>query len=153
MIDTLSISHELIRAGIRRGQADALANVVAEAVTHQNGNLVTSDLVRTHIGGAQKDTNTQIDALRVEIGGLREDVTTKTSSVRVEISELRGDLETKIASVRVEISELETTVIDLIARLNAFETRIIRWAVGTGIALGIINILTELMPSLISGLV
>ncbi len=63
MIDTLSISHELTRAGIRRGQADAIANVVAESVTHQNGNLVTSDLVHTHIGEAQKDTNTQIDAL------------------------------------------------------------------------------------------
>ncbi len=151
MIDTLSISHELTRAGIRRGQADAIANVVAESVTHQNGNLVTSDLVHTHIGEAQKDTNTQIDALRVEIGGLREDVTTKTSSVRVEISELRGDLETKTTSVRVEISELETTVSDLIARLNAFETRIVRWVVGTGIALGIFSILTEFVAILISG--
>lgn len=151
MIDTLSISHELTRAGIRRGQAEAIANVVAEAVTHQNGNLVTSDLVRTHIGEAQKDTNTQIDALRVEIGGLREDVTTKTNSVRVEISELRGDLETKTTSVRVEISELETTVSDLIARLDAFETRIIRWVIGTGIASGIFGILTEFVAILISG--
>ena len=49
--------------------------------------------------------------------------------VRGEIKDLRADVNTEIGIVRVELSNLR-------GEMNATETRIIRWIIGVGIALG-----------------
>ncbi len=137
MINTLSISRELSKAGIKREQAEAIADIVAKAVTHQNGTLASTEFVRTHIGEAQKDTNDKIDALRVEISELRSDLDNKIASVREEIGELRSDMNAKMSDMNVKMSAMD-------AKISATETRLVRWVVGTGAALGIIQALIQL---------
>ncbi len=126
MINTLTIARKLTKSGIKREQAEAIADAVADAVSHQNGNLATTGFVRTHIGELQKGTNGKIDSIRVEIGDLR-----------IEISELRSDMETQIASVRVDISELRVQISALDAKISATEVRIVRWLIGIGLTLGL----------------
>ncbi len=111
MINTLTLARELTESGIKREQAEAIADVVAKAVTHQNGSLATTEFVRTHVGELQKGMDGKIDSIRVEIGELR-----------VEISK-----------VRVEISALD-------AKVSATEVRIVRWLIGIGIALGLFQV-------------
>ncbi len=122
MINTLTIARKLAKSGIKREQAEA----IADAVSHQNGNLLTTEFVRTHVGELQKGTDGKIDSVRVEIGDLR-----------VEISELRSDMDTQIASVRVEISELRVEISALDAKISATEVRIVRWLIGIGLTLGL----------------
>ncbi len=115
MINTLTIARELTKSGIKREQAEAIADVVADAVSHQNGNLATTEFVRTHVGELQKGTDGKIDSIRMEIGDLR-----------VEISDLRVE----ISGLRVEISALG-------AKISATEVRIVRWLIGIGLTLGL----------------
>ena len=140
MIDTLTLARELTESGIKREKAEAIADVVAKAVTHQNGSLATTEFVRTQIGDVQKETGTQLESMRVEIG-----------EVRVEISELRNDMETKIGKVRVEIGEVRVEISELRSDMNAkigevraeisaTEVRIVRWLIGIGIALGLFQV-------------
>ena len=166
MINTLSISRELTKSGLKREYAEAIADVVANAVVQQNGNLATKEFVHTHVSEMQKGTDGKIDTLRMEIGELRVEVSelrvevselrvelselrnhidSQTASVRVEISELRSDMETQIASVRVEISAVD-------AKISASEARVVRWLVGIAIVLGIFEVFADVLPSLLSGL-
>ena len=166
MINTLSISRELTKSGLKREYAEAIADVVANAIVQQNGNLATKEFVHTHVSEMQKGTDGKIDTLRMEVGELRVEVSdlrvevselrnhidsqiasvrVEVSELRVEISELRSDMETQIASVRVEISALD-------AKTSAGEARIIRWLVGIAIVLGIFEVFGDVLPILLSGL-
>ena len=111
MINTLSIARRLSESGIDRKQAEvyaeAIVDAVADAFAQQGKDLATKDFVYN-----------QINIVRGEIKDLRADVNTETGAIRVEIE-----------SVRVELSDLR-------GEMNATETRIIRWIVGVGIALG-----------------
>ncbi len=118
MINTLSIARRLSESGIDRKQAEvyaeAIVDAVADAFSQQIKDLATKDFVYN-----------QINIVRGEIKDLRADVNTETGAIRVEIESVRGEIE----SVRVELSNLR-------GEMNATETRIIRWIIGVGIALG-----------------
>ncbi len=108
MINTLTIARKLTKSGIKREQAEAIADIVADAVSHQNGNLATTEFVRTHVGELQKGTDSKIDSVRVEIGDLR-----------------------------IEISALDAKISALDAKISATEVRIVRWLIGIGLTLGL----------------
>ena len=162
MSNTLTLARELIESGIKREQAEAIADVVAKAVIHQNGSLATTEFVRTHMGDVQKGTDGKIDSIRVEIGELRveiselrNDMEAKIGELRVEISELRNDMETKIGELRVEISELRVKISELRveisaldAKISATEVRIVRWLIGIGIALGLFQVFGDRIPGI-----
>ncbi len=74
MIDTLSIARKLSSSGVKREQAEAIADVVADAVDQQYGELATKDFVRNQI-----------------------------STVRGEISDLRGDMNTQISALETRL--------------------------------------------------
>ena len=159
MINTLSISRELTKSGLKREYAEAIADVVANAVVQQNGNLATKEFVHTHVSEMQKGTDGKIDTLRMEIGELRVEISelrnhidSQIASVRVEISELRNHIDTQIASVRVEMSALDAKISAVDAKISASEARIVRWLVGIAIVLGIFEVFGDVLPSLLSGL-
>ncbi len=110
-INTLSIAHRLSESGIDRKQAEvyaeAIVDAVADAFSKQGKDIATKDFVYN-----------QINIVRGEIKDLRADVNTETDALRVEIESVRGELS------------------DLRGEMNATETRIIRWIIGVGIALG-----------------
>ena len=68
--------------------------------------------------------NSEIGTVRGEISDLRGDMNSQIGTVRGEISDLRGDMNSETGTLRGEISRLET--------------RLIRWVVGTGIAVGVL---------------
>ncbi len=166
MINTLSISRELTKSGLKREHAEAIADVIANAIVQQNGNLATKEFVHTHVSEMQKGTDGKIDTLRMEIGELRVEVSelrvevselrnhidSQTASVRVEISELRNHIDTQIASVRVEMSALDAKISAVDAKISASEARVVRWLVGIAIVLGIFEAFGDVLPSLLSGL-
>ena len=132
MINTLSIARRLSESGIDRKQAEvyaeAIVDAVADAFSQQGKDLATKDFVYN-----------QINIVRGEIKDLRADVNTETGALRVEIESVRGEIESvrvEIESVRVEIESVRVELSDLRGEMNATETRIIRWIVGVGIALG-----------------
>ena len=129
MLNTLTIARSLSKSGFKREQAEAIANVVADAVEKEHGNLATKDFVRSQINVVRSEIsdlrgemNSEIGAVRSEISDLRGEMNSEIGAVRSEISDLRGEMNSEISTVRSEISRLET--------------RLIRWVVGTGIAVG-----------------
>ena len=140
MINTLSIARRLSESGIDRKQAEvyaeAIVDAVADAFSQQGKDLATKDFVYN-----------QINIVRGEIKDLRADVNTETGALRVEIESVRGEIE----SVRVEIESVRVELSDLRGEMNATETRIIRWIIGVGIALG--GILVAGISALVSVLV
>ncbi len=93
MIDTLSIARKLSDSGVKREQAEAIADVVADAVDQQYGELATKDFVRN-----------QISTVRGEISDLRGDM-------NAQISELRGDMNAQISAQDAKMSALETRLV------------------------------------------
>ncbi len=140
MINTLSIARRLSESGIDRKQAEvyaeAIVDAVADAFAQQGKDIATKDFVYN-----------QINIVRGEIKDLRADVNTETGALRVEIESVRGEIE----SVRVEIESVRVELSDLRGEMNATETRIIRWIIGVGIALG--GILVAGISALVSILV
>ena len=111
MLNTLTIAQNLAESGFKREQAEAIANVVADAAKSERGDLASKEFVRS-----------QISALRGEM--------------KAEISALRGDMKTEIATVRDEIGTVRGEIGTVRGEMSKLETRLIRWIVGTGIAVG-----------------
>ena len=140
MLNTLTIAQSLSKSGFKREQAEAIANVVADAAKKERGDLATKDFVRS-----------QINVIRGEISDLRGDMNTLQGDINAKISDLRGDMNTlhgdtnaKISDLRGEMHTLHgdtsAKISDLRGEMNSeisrLETRLIRWVVGTGIAVG-----------------
>ena len=119
MINTLSIARKLSDSGVKREQAEAIADVVADAVNQRDENLATKDFVRN-----------QISIVRGEISDLRGDMNAQISGLRgdmnAQISDLRGDM----SGLRGDMSGLRG---DMNAQISALETRLVRWIVATGL--------------------
>ncbi len=121
MIDTLSIARKLSSSGVKREQAEAIADVVADAVDQQYADLATKDFVRN-----------QISIVRGEVSNLRGDM-------NAQIGDLRGDMNAQIGDLRGEIGDLRG---DMNAQISALETRLVRWIVATGLV--VISLLVAL---------
>ncbi|MCY3628426.1 MAG: DUF1640 domain-containing protein [Bacteroidota bacterium] len=93
MIDTLSIVRKLSDSGVKREQAEAHAEAIADAIHQQYGELATKDFVRN-----------QISIVRGEISDLRGDMNTMEGN-------LRGEINTKVSALDAKISALETRLV------------------------------------------
>ena len=111
MIDTLTLSRELTKAGLESAIADAIATGIQQAAEH--GDHVTSDQFKAGIA-----------SLRTEIAEHR-------AEQRTEIAEHRAEQRTEIAGVRTEIAGLDAKLADVRAEISRSESRIIKWMVGT----------------------
>ncbi len=124
MINTQVILRDLSDSGFNEQQAEAIKNVVVDAVEQQQREFATKDFV----------TN-QFQTIRLEISELRGDMNTMGS-------ELRGDMNTMGSELRGEISELRG---DMNTKISALETRLLRWIVvmffsGIGILLAALGL-------------
>ena len=129
MFDTLAVAQQLAAGGVARDQAEVIAKAIHAGL--EQGDHVTSDQfkagvadVRTEIANLDTRLSTQITELR--------------AGQRTEIAELRAGQRTEIAGVRTEIAALDTRLStqigDVRTEIANFETRLIRWMVGTVIA-------------------
>lgn len=88
MLDTLSIARRLSKSGMKREQAETIANVVADAVDRQNGNLATKDFVHGEI----KSVRGEVIELREDVSDLREEMKINDSALDAKISALEARL-------------------------------------------------------------
>ena len=158
MLNTLTIAQSLSKSGFKREQAEAIANVVADAAKKERGDLATKDFVRNQINVVrgeisdlrgdmntlQGDINAKISDLRGDMHTLHGDTNAKISDLRGDMHTLHGDTSAKISDLRGEMHTLHgdtsAKISDLRGEMNSeisrLETRLIRWVVGTGIAVG-----------------
>ena len=130
MLNTLTIAHNLSESGFKREQAEAIANVVADATQSQLGDLASKDFVQN-----------QINKVRGEISDFRGDIKT-------EIADVRSEMKTEIAGVKTEIAGVKTEIAGVRGETSGLETRLLRWIVGTGIAVG--GLVTAVVAILLS---
>ena len=123
MINTLSIARELSTSGVKREQAEAIANVVADAVSQRDENLATKDFVRNQISIVRGDISDLRGDTNAQISDLRGDTNAQINDLRGEISGLRGDTNAQISGLRGDMN----------AQISALETRLVRWIVATGL--------------------
>lgn len=88
MLDTLSIARRLSKSGMKREQAETIANVVADAVDRQNGNLATKDFVHGEI----KSVRGEVIELREDVSDLREEMKINDNALDAKISALEARL-------------------------------------------------------------
>ena len=111
MFDTLAVAQQLAAGGVARDQAEVIAHAIHQGVEH--GDHVTSDLFKAGLAEVRTEIANLDTRLSAQIAELRTDQ-------RTQLAELRTEQRTEIAGVRAEIAH--------------FETRLIRWMVGTVIA-------------------
>ncbi len=90
MLDTLTLARELRDSGIEPRQADAITDLVRQAVEHADP--ATREDLDGHRGGARADLN----AHRAD---LRADFDTYRAGVRASLDALRADVRTDIAAL------------------------------------------------------
>ena len=133
MINTLSIARKLSDSGVKREQAETIADVVADAVNQRDENLATKDFVRNQISIVRGE----ISDLRGDMSGLRGDMNAQISDLRGDMSGLRGDMSGLRGDMNAQISDLRGDMSglrgDMNAQISALETRLVRWIVATGL--------------------
>ncbi len=113
MLDTLSVAEQLAAGGVARDQAKVIARAIHEGLSQ--GGHVTTDQFEAGLAG-----------VRAEIAGLEVKLTG-------EIAALDRKFTREIASVRGQIAGVE-------AQIAAFETRLLRWIVGTLLAAAAVTV-------------
>ena len=86
MLDTLSIARRLSESGLKREQVEVHADVITDAVGHQNGNHAIDDFACN-----------QIDIVLGEINN--------------QITDLRGDMNSKVRALDAKISASEPRLV------------------------------------------
>ena len=115
MLDMLAVAQQLARGGVARGQAEAIAGAIHEAV--QQGDSVTADQFK---GGVAE--------LRTEIAGLDKRLSAEIAGVRTDVANPDKRLSiTEIAGLRTDVANLGKRLATQIATV---ETRLLRWMVG-----------------------
>ena len=114
MLDTLAVAQQLARGGVARGQAEAIAGAIHEAV--QQGDSVTADQFKAGVA-----------ELRTEIAGLDKRLSAEIAGVRTDVANLDKRLSAEIAGVRTDVANLDKRLSTQIATV---ETRLLRWMVG-----------------------
>ena len=114
MFDTLAVAQQLARGGVARGQAEAIAGAIHEAV--QEGDSVTADQFKAGVA-----------ELRTEIAGLDKRLSAEIAGVRTDVANLDKRLSAEIAGVRTDVANLDKRLATQIATV---ETRLLRWMVG-----------------------
>ena len=114
MFDTLAVAQQLARGGVARGQAEAIAGAIHEAV--QQGDSVTADQFKAGVA-----------ELRTEIAGLDKRLSAEIAGVRTDVANLDKRLSAEIAGVRTDVANLDKRLSTQIATV---ETRLLRWMVG-----------------------
>ncbi len=129
MIDTLTIAHDLKKAGVDWDHAKAHAKAIADSTEKQYQDLATKDFVTS-----------QIQTVRTEIGNLRGDMNTMEGNLRGDMSTMEGNLRGEISDLRGDISDLRgdmnTMGSDLRGEMKTMEARILRWAIATAFTVG-----------------
>ena len=150
MFDTLAVAQQLARGGVARGQAEAIAGAIHEAV--QQGDSVTADQfkagvaeLRTEIAGLDKRLSAEIAGVRTDVANLDKRLSAEIAGVRTDVANLDKRLSAEIAGVRTDVANLDkrlsaeiagvrTDVANLDKRLATqiatVETRLLRWMVG-----------------------
>ena len=90
MFDTLAVAQQLARGGVARGQAEAIAGAIHEAV--QQGDSVTADQFKAGVA-----------ELRIEITGLDKRLSAEIAGVRTDVANLDKRLATQIATVETRL--------------------------------------------------
>ena len=114
MLDTLAVAQQLARGGVARGQAEAIAGAIHEAV--QQGDSVTADQFKAGVA-----------ELRAEIAGFDKRLSAEIAGVRTDVANLDKRLSAEIAGVRTDVANLDKRLSTQIATV---ETRLLRWMVG-----------------------
>ncbi len=151
MIDTLTIAHDLKKAGVDWDHAKAHAKAIADSTEKQYQDLATKDFVtsqiqtvRTEISDLRGDMNTMEGNLRGDMstmeGNLRGEISTMEGNLRGEMSTMEGNLRGDISDLRGDISDLRgdmnTMGSDLRGEMKTMEARILRWAIATALTVG-----------------
>ena len=115
MLDTPAVAQQLARGGVARGQAEAIAGAIHEAV--QQGDSVTADQFKAGVA-----------ELRTEIAGLDKRLSAEIAGVRTDVANPDKRLSiTEIAGLRTDVANLGKRLATQIATV---ETRLLRWMVG-----------------------
>ena len=108
MLDTLDVAQQLTAGGVERRQAEVIAKAIR--------------------AGAEQGDHVTSDQFKAGLAELRTEIAESRAELRTEIAESRAEQRTEIAAVRTEIADVRTEIANL-------ETRLIRWMVGTVLAM------------------
>jgi hypothetical protein len=112
-INTLEYANSLAQAGVARAHADAIANLVAQAITELvEHELVTKDYLRSELAVLKAELRNEFrEDLRLEIDGLRREFRGEIDSLRKEfrgeIDGLRRELRGEIDALKVQLRALQ----------------------------------------------
>ncbi len=165
MIDTLSIARKLSSSGVKREQAEAIADVVADAADQQYGALATKDFVRGEISAVRGDMDSGFSAVHgkmdsefsavhgkmdSEISAVRGDMDSGFSAVHgkmdSEFSAVHGKMDSEFSAVR---GDMDSGFSAVRGEITAVETRLVRWVVATGVVvvLGLLGTVVTILLS------
>ena len=132
MLDTLAVAQQLARGGVARGQAEAIAGAIHEAV--QQGDSVTADQfkagvaeLRTEIAGLDKRLSAEIAGVRTDLANPGKRLSAEIAGLRTDLANLGKHLSAEIAGVRTDVANLDKR---LSTQIATAETRLLRWMVG-----------------------
>ena len=144
MFDTHAIARALTAADFTPAQADALTDAVRQAAEHDAagidvGTLATKDDLRAEVAvlnGAIKALEGAMKADHAALeGAMKADRTALEGAMKADRAALEGAMKADRAALEGAMKALErATKADLRAEIAALELRLVKWIVGTGLA-------------------
>ena len=151
MFDTHAIARALTAADFTPAQADALTDAVRQAAEHDAagvdvGTLATKDDLRAEVAvlngaikaleGAMKADHAVMKADHAALeGAMKADHAALEGAMKADRAALEGAMKADRAALEGAMKALErATKADLCAEIAALELRLVKWIVGTGLA-------------------
>ena len=129
MLDTLAIARALTAADFTPGQADAITDAVRQAAA---GVDVETLATKDDIAALERATK---DDLRTEIAALGSAMKALEHAMKTDMAALERTMKADLTALERAMKALERAAkADLRVEIAALELRLVKWIVGTGLA-------------------
>ena len=140
MFDTHAIARALTAADFTPAQADALTDAVRQAAEHDAagvdvGTLATKDDLRAEVAVLNGAIKALEGAMKADHAVMKADHAALEGAMKADHAALEGAMKADRAALEGAMKALErATKADLCAEIAALELRLVKWIVGTGLA-------------------
>ena len=140
MFDTHAIARALTAADFTPAQADALTDAVRQAAEHDAagvdvGTLATKDDLRAEVAILNGAIKALEGAMKADHAVMKADHAALEGAMKADHAALEGAMKADRAALEGAMKALErATKADLCAEIAALELRLVKWIVGTGLA-------------------
>jgi chromosome segregation ATPase len=130
-----------------RAHSDALDGALRDAVATKTDLSVVEQALKSDIAEFRTEFKTEVTELRTEIAEVKSELKADIAELKTEMTKYEGRIDNQFANINLKFADVNTKFADQNAKAEAAKLELLRWMIGTQLALA--GLITGLLLKLL----